>query len=280
MGKMSSRVSDSHQCPLVSPAGVPHVGGPIIPPGAPKVYINGSPAARIGDHSVCIGAPPDTIRGGTLSVFMNGSPASRITDKTDAGTITQGSGNVHAGDWAGGPLSQRQAQWLYDYLKSQQDIPFEFATDGCFARADRMAKLCQDIGIDVQKQWVYATPASGPLHVPIAGYPGGGVTWGYHVAPSVEVLDAAGNPVPLVMDPSLGPGPQTVDGWVGQQTSSPTDVISNSSGPDVYYKDATGGHSETSNASQTNDHLNDYRTMRASLPASSGRRVSNMPVHY
>jgi uncharacterized Zn-binding protein involved in type VI secretion len=40
----------------------PHVGGPIMPPGAPTVLIGGMPAARMGDSTVhggviTLGAP-------------------------------------------------------------------------------------------------------------------------------------------------------------------------------------------------------------------------------
>jgi uncharacterized Zn-binding protein involved in type VI secretion len=48
----AARVGDMHTCPMQTPtpAGpVPHVGGPIIPPGCPKVMIGGQPAARMGD---------------------------------------------------------------------------------------------------------------------------------------------------------------------------------------------------------------------------------------
>ena len=41
---------------------VPHVGGPIMPPGDPTVLIGGMPAARMGDStahggSIILGAP-------------------------------------------------------------------------------------------------------------------------------------------------------------------------------------------------------------------------------
>ena len=37
-----------HTCPMVTGV-VPHVGGPILPPGAMTVLIGGMPAARLGD---------------------------------------------------------------------------------------------------------------------------------------------------------------------------------------------------------------------------------------
>ena len=59
----AARVGDMHTCPL-SDGPKPHVGGPILPPGAPTVLIAGMPAARVGDMCTCVG-PPDTIAMGS-----------------------------------------------------------------------------------------------------------------------------------------------------------------------------------------------------------------------
>ncbi len=44
MPQPAARVGDMHVCPMITVL-VPHVGGPIIPPGYPKVLIAGMPAA-------------------------------------------------------------------------------------------------------------------------------------------------------------------------------------------------------------------------------------------
>jgi uncharacterized Zn-binding protein involved in type VI secretion len=46
----AARITDMHVCPMVTGV-VPHVGGPILPPGAPTVLIGGQPAARMGDST-------------------------------------------------------------------------------------------------------------------------------------------------------------------------------------------------------------------------------------
>jgi uncharacterized Zn-binding protein involved in type VI secretion len=51
----AARISDMHTCPMFD-GPKPHVGGPILPPGAPTVLIGGLPAARMGDMAGC-GAP-------------------------------------------------------------------------------------------------------------------------------------------------------------------------------------------------------------------------------
>jgi uncharacterized Zn-binding protein involved in type VI secretion len=69
---------------------VPHVGGPILPPGAVTVLVGGMPAARVTDMATCVG-PPDVIALGSFTVLIGGMPAARIGDLTaHAGTIVMG----------------------------------------------------------------------------------------------------------------------------------------------------------------------------------------------
>jgi uncharacterized Zn-binding protein involved in type VI secretion len=63
---------------------VPHVGGPILPPGGIPVLIGGLPAARVGDMCVCVG-PPDVIVLGSFKVLIGGQPAARMFDMTAHG---------------------------------------------------------------------------------------------------------------------------------------------------------------------------------------------------
>ncbi len=78
-----------HTCPMVTGV-VPHIGGPILPPGAPTVMIGGMPAARVGDMAICTG-PPDSIIMGSTTVFIGGMPAARMSDPTaHGGVIVQG----------------------------------------------------------------------------------------------------------------------------------------------------------------------------------------------
>ena len=89
----AARVSDFHQCPMSTPVGpvqVPHVGGPILGPGAVTVLIGGLPAAKVGDVALCIG-PPDAVVKGSATVTVMGFPAARMGDKTaHGGTIMLG----------------------------------------------------------------------------------------------------------------------------------------------------------------------------------------------
>lgn len=81
----AARVTDMHTCPMVTGV-VPHVGGPIMPPGCPTVLIGMLPAARIGDMVTCVG-PPDTIVKGSATVMIGNMPAARIGDNTAHGGV-------------------------------------------------------------------------------------------------------------------------------------------------------------------------------------------------
>jgi uncharacterized Zn-binding protein involved in type VI secretion len=83
MPQPAARVGDMHVCPMVTVL-VPHVGGPILPPGCPTVLIGGQPAARMGDMATCVG-PPDVIILGAPTVLIGGQPAARMGDATAHG---------------------------------------------------------------------------------------------------------------------------------------------------------------------------------------------------
>lgn len=85
-----------HTCPMVTGT-VPHVGGPVLPPGEPTVLIGGMPAARVGDMATCSG-PPDSIVTGSATVLIGGMPAARMGDLTaHGGSIVAGSPTVLIG---------------------------------------------------------------------------------------------------------------------------------------------------------------------------------------
>lgn len=86
-----------HTCPMAT-GPVPHVGGPINPPGESTVLIGGMPAAKVGDMLVCVG-PPDTIAMGSGTVMIGGMPAARMGDTTaHGGSIALGCPTVLIGD--------------------------------------------------------------------------------------------------------------------------------------------------------------------------------------
>lgn len=95
----AARLTDFHQCPMVTPSvpPIPHVGGPVTGPGVPTVLIAKLPAAVVGDLCVCVG-PPDSIVKGSATVMIGGKPAARLGDTTaHGGQIMLGAFNVMIG---------------------------------------------------------------------------------------------------------------------------------------------------------------------------------------
>jgi len=104
MGKPAARLTDMHMCPMATPGlpPIPHVGGPIVGPGAPNVLIAGMPAAVMGDMCVCVG-PPDSIILGSSGVFISGKPAARMGDQcAHGGAIILGCPTVLIGETSSG----------------------------------------------------------------------------------------------------------------------------------------------------------------------------------
>jgi uncharacterized Zn-binding protein involved in type VI secretion len=76
---------------------IPHVGGPILPPGGTTVLIGKLPAARVSDMAVCVG-PPDVIAMGSVTVLTMKMPQARMGDTTaHGGTIALGLPTVLVG---------------------------------------------------------------------------------------------------------------------------------------------------------------------------------------
>lgn len=84
-----ARAGDAHACPQKGHS-VNNIAS-----GSNNVFINGVPAARVGDIASC-GA---TIVAGSSTVFINGIPAAMMGSPTShGGVIIGGSGNVLIGD--------------------------------------------------------------------------------------------------------------------------------------------------------------------------------------
>ena len=89
MGMPASRVGDMHVCPMVTGV-VPHVGGPILPPGGMTVLVGSMPTARVTDLGTCVG-PPDLGAVGTPVTLVMGLPVLHM------GATTGHGGNVIIG---------------------------------------------------------------------------------------------------------------------------------------------------------------------------------------
>lgn len=109
MSLPAARVSDFHACPLVNLV-VPHVGGPILPPGEPTVLIGDLPAATVSAQAACAGPPDVVLPPGAPTVLIGGLPAARATDMTShGGSIVVGCFSVLVGSAGGGESGGGQA---------------------------------------------------------------------------------------------------------------------------------------------------------------------------
>ncbi|WP_207514580.1 PAAR domain-containing protein [Longitalea luteola] len=98
MEKPAARIGDMHTCPQVSPGGAPHLGGPIAGPGCTTVWIEGAPAATVGDACLCAGGLDEIVAGST-GVFIEGREAARQGDRcAHGGVVVGGSVSVFIGD--------------------------------------------------------------------------------------------------------------------------------------------------------------------------------------
>lgn len=93
---LADQVLTGHGCTMVAP---------ILGPGAPTVFIGGSPAATMGDaivpHTIYTGKSciphPAIVNTGSSTVFVGGRPAVRIGDSADFGAVITGVPNVLIG---------------------------------------------------------------------------------------------------------------------------------------------------------------------------------------
>ncbi|MCA2979859.1 MAG: hypothetical protein INH37_16410 [Myxococcaceae bacterium] len=104
-------------------------------------------------------------------------------------------------------VTRQQAQLAAQLVDATRGyLPFAYTADGCYARALYMSAELASRRVPSSAQYL-----TGMLS------PGNGVTWGWHVAPMVEVDGAPGR---TVLDPSLAPqGPISLEEWV--RRSSP-----------------------------------------------------------
>lgn len=101
LGKPAARIGDMHTCPAVSPGGVPHAEGAIIALGNSTVFIEGKPAATVGDSCLCNGGIDEIVSGST-GVFIEGREAARQGDRcAHGGVIIGGSATVFIGERMG-----------------------------------------------------------------------------------------------------------------------------------------------------------------------------------
>lgn len=110
----------------------------------------------------------------------------------------------HGADLTTSTVSYEKALQLFDLFVSQENIPFGYTYDGCYARATAMTLLAESRGIDMAKLYV-----EGQLNAQ-AYYSEAQTQWAWHVVPVMEVEMPDGHHEILVFDPSLFDRPVTI----------------------------------------------------------------------
>jgi hypothetical protein len=109
-------------------------------------------------------------------------------------------------------------------LEGAKCIPFLFPDDGCWIRAHIMCHLMRAGGPNTNinppedpcKVWI---DFPGVSYVPTPNHPDCQVPWGWHVAPTLQVVQPEGNQT-WVVDPSVSPAPEFKNDWRDRQNPS------------------------------------------------------------
>jgi hypothetical protein len=118
-------------------------------------------------------------------------------------------------------LTPEELEATFQKILNMKDIPFEYAQDGCYARAQVISSRLADEGILTEKIWIAGNV--GPEKKP-------DITWVYHVAPVVHVRLEDGKIERRVLDPSVANAPLTPEEWAKlsdrNSSASPELVVS------------------------------------------------------
>lgn len=107
-----------------------------------------------------------------------------------------------------------KAKDVFQEMVKMEDLAFKYPTDGCYARAELMIERMQKLGVKPRKVWSVANGEE--LYAKTKHHPRGYVTWAYHVAPVLRVIDGAEERW-YVIDPSLFQAPATLTAWRAAQ---------------------------------------------------------------
>lgn len=151
MGKPAARQGDEHVCPVVTPGGVPHKGGPIRGTGYSSVLIEGVASAVAGNSCTCAGAI-DKIVSGSGNVFIEGKPAARKGDKSlHGGTVTTGSGTVFIGGRTVSITIEIENDEFVEPSEEEKAKLIEQAIKDCIVLLERKLALMESGDADTMK---------------------------------------------------------------------------------------------------------------------------------
>lgn len=116
------------------------------------------------------------------------------------------------------PVSISDARHWYAQLAAEQDIPYQFVFDGCYARAEKIAQILENDGIISLKLFIEADPENSRFKVRDRFDPSCYVEWIYHVTVAILVQDEPGYHEArlMVIDPSLFAEAVDANVWINE----------------------------------------------------------------
>lgn len=115
-------------------------------------------------------------------------------------------------------LSPSAAIALFDRLADMEDVAHGYPLNGCAARTHFMCLSILNSGLKPGKAWAFEGKEMLCVRMPGWQEP---VLWGYHVAPTLPVLQGDGTVVDMVFDPGLFDGPVPLGDWGEIMGASP-----------------------------------------------------------
>jgi Glutaminase len=147
-------------------------------------------------------------------------------------------------------------------------IPFKLPYDGCWIRAHLMCYSMIAEGETPEKVWI-----DGILHALSSNVPECGVDWGWHVAPTLMVIQSSGPDLKMVIDPSLCTEPVTPEDWKALQ-GDPAATLTYTGWGQYQH----GIPSSTGTQAQANTDMEDYRLWLDQICTDYGSSPYECPI--
>lgn len=103
-------------------------------------------------------------------------------------------------------ISLKDLEKISKFALEQEDIPYGYYLDGCFARAHTLAARIENtFGVETEKIWAIGDTSAPNDRKSV---------WNYHVAPKLNVLNDDGSTTSYVLDPSVSKTPLKEEDWL------------------------------------------------------------------
>lgn len=105
-------------------------------------------------------------------------------------------------------IDEKSLQKVFKIIANNEDIPFAYIVDGCYARSHAIARLLDQEQIISGKIFI-----EGDLYFQSKKFDTE-IGWSYHVA-NIVLLSKNGKEIPMVIDPAIKSAPMTIEEWKG-----------------------------------------------------------------